>query len=114
MKTIPVKVWNRIDMLQKPIAAIARASASNQKRWVMIDVKRWSVVAQPPHLYHVSDIEFDMALLNKYAEDGDEDLAIVAQTSYYVADVAELYALLLQLEVGPESFNAPWHVGYPL
>jgi hypothetical protein len=116
MRIIPVKVWNRIDMLQQPIAAIAHPSNSKRKRWVAIhyDINRKSIVAYPPHRYCVIDTEFDVALLEKYIEDGDEDLALVNEARYYIIDITELYALLYHLEIDPESFNAPWHVEHPL
>ena len=103
-------------MLQQPIAVIARASASNRKRWVAIhfDVNRHSIVVQPPHLYCVIDTEFDIGLLEEHTEYGDEDLAIVNQTEYYAANVTELHVPLANLEVDPESFNTPWHVRHPL
>ena len=103
-------------MLQQPIAAVAKASDTKRKRWVAIyyDVNRKSIVAYPPHRYCVTDTEFDAELLERYAEDGDEELAIVSQINHYAADTIELYALLITLEVDPESFDAPWHVKYPL
>ena len=101
-------------MLQQPIAAIARASAGNRKRWISIGVNRVSIVAQPPHRYRIVDTEFDVALLAKYAERGDEDLAIVNQAQYFAGDTAELYTVLNRLGIDPEAFTAPWHVDYPL
>lgn len=103
-------------MLQQPIEAIAHTSASNRKRWVDIhyDVNRHSIVAQPLHRYCVIDTEFDAELLEKYAEFGDQDLAIVNRARYYATNITELYALLLTLDVNPESFTAPWHVSHPL
>ncbi|WP_157780875.1 hypothetical protein [Hymenobacter sedentarius] len=115
MKTIPLKVWNRIEILQQPIAAIAHASTDNRNRWVDIyyNVNRHSVVVHPPHLYCVIDTEYDTSLLEVHAEHGDEDLAIVSQARYYATDINELYALLTSLHVDPEAFNAPWHVNHP-
>ena len=103
-------------MLQQPIAAVAKASDTKRKRWVAIyyDVNRKSIIAYPPHLYCVTDTEFDAELLERYAENGDEDLAIVSQINHYAADTIGLYALLISLEVDPESFDAPWRVKYPL
>ena len=103
-------------MLQQPIAAVARASASNRKRWVAIHsaVNGHSIVVQPPHRYYVIDTEFDTVLLKAHSENGDEDLAIMSQAKYYAANATELYILLANLEVDPESFNAPWHVEHPL
>ena len=116
VQIIPIKVWNRIDILQQPIAAVAKASDTKRKRWVAIycDVNRKSIVVYPPHLYCITDTEFDTALLERYAEDGNEDLAIVSQTNHYAADTIGLYALLITLEIDPESFDAPWLVKYPL
>jgi hypothetical protein len=115
-QTIPIKVWNRIEMLKQPIMAVAPPTASNRKRWIAIcyDVNRHSVVAMPPHLYCVVDTEFDAALLDVHAEYGDGDLAIVSQAKYFVTDTNELYALLNTLQVDPGSFDAPWHVDHPL
>ena len=95
-------------MLQQPIAATAPASGSDRRRWAAI------FVAFPPRRYRIVDTEFDVVLLNKYAKYRDEDSAIENQKEYYVAHVNELYALLTNLEVDPESFNAPWHVEHPL
>ena len=102
-------------MLQQPIAAVARASTSNRKRWIAIypTIDR-QIALQPPHLYRVIDTEFDAVLLEVHREQGDADLAIVNQAEYYAANVTELYVLLTNLEIDPESFNTPWHVEQPL
>jgi hypothetical protein len=47
-KPSPEKVWNRIEMLQQPIVAIACASAANRRRWVAITLKGFPLVV-PPH-----------------------------------------------------------------
>ncbi|MET4076395.1 hypothetical protein [Hymenobacter sp. UYCo722] len=109
MKTIPIKVWNWIEMLHHPIAAIAPSSASNRNRWVAIHyaTNGHAIAVQPPHRYCVIDTEFDTALLKQHTEFGDEDLAIVNQTTSYAANVTELYVLLGNLEIDPKSFTAP-------
>ena len=102
-------------MLQQPIAAVASASASNRKRWVAIhSIINRRIAVKPPYPYCVNDTEFDTALLEENRDAGDENLAIINQAEYYAADIAELYVLLANLKVDPESFNAPWHVDHPL
>ncbi|WBO84722.1 hypothetical protein [Hymenobacter yonginensis] len=116
MERIPIKVWNRIEMLRQPIAAEASSSAPGFRRWVAIhsNINTCSIIAHPPHLYYITDNEFDTALLAKYAEAGDEDFAIVSSAAYYANDEAQLYDILQQLGVAPTAFNAPWHVEHPL
>ncbi|WP_044000936.1 hypothetical protein [Hymenobacter swuensis] len=116
MEHIPIKVWNRIEMLRQPIAAEASPSAPGFRRWVAIhsNINTRSVIRRPQHLYYITDTEFDVALLAKYAEAGDEDFAIVNKAAYYVNDEAQLYDILQQLGVAPTAFNGPWHVEHPL
>ncbi|TGE21094.1 hypothetical protein [Hymenobacter metallicola] len=115
MNRIPLKIWNRIDMLQAPIAAEVPASAPGRRRWVDIhyDLTRKHLTC-PPHRYCIIDREFDAALLAAYAPDGDEDLAMLSIKQYYVADAPQLYAVLAELGAAPGLFEAPWNVGHPL
>ena len=118
MRTIPIKVWNRIEMLQAPIAAEIPTENPNQRRWAAIsctitfNAKSLSLLSAP--LYSLSDIVFDVDLLKEHSPASDEDYAIVRKAVYYADDTTQLYELLGQLDIDPASFNAPWHVGHPL
>ncbi|MCB2379308.1 hypothetical protein LGH70_17050 [Hymenobacter sp. BT635] len=105
-------------MLQKPIAAEISASAPGRRRWVDIHYelnRQPSTGPQPPqHLYCIIDREFDTALLELYAPDGDEDLALICENDYHVADEPQLYAVLTELGIDPGSFDAPWNVAHPV
>ena len=95
-------------MLQQPIAVKVISTGGETRSWVSI------IVARPPHLYCVNDEMFDASLLAMHSPHGDEDLALVKSARYYANDLAQLYEILHQLEVDPESFDAPWHVNHPL
>ena len=114
MELIPLKVWNRIDMLKQPIAARVDTSDKDTSRWVSIHYSYNDYRTLPPHVYYVADTIFSSELLARYAPDGDEDLTIMSKTEHYVQNIDELYALLSGLGIAPHLFNAPWHVGHPL
>ncbi len=103
-------------MLRKPIAAEATASAPGLRRWIAVhyDINANGVIKHPQHLYYITDHEFDVSLLAKYAEAGDEDYATVNYAAYYVTNEAQLYEILQQIGVAPIAFDAPWHVAHPL
>jgi hypothetical protein len=116
MRTIPIKVWNRIEMLRAPIAAEVPVDKLNKRRWIAIhcSINGRTPELCPPHLYCVVDTEFDVALLAINSPSGDEDSAITGQKEYYLDDIRQLYELLESLNIDPASFDAPWHVNHPL
>ena len=100
--------------MHRLIAAIARASAANRKRWRLLDVRRCSITAQPPHRYRIGKTAFDEALLAEDVERGEEDLTIEHQTQYFAADTSKRYTALACFGTDPDVFAAPWRVDDPL
>jgi hypothetical protein len=115
MERIPIKAWNRIEMLRQPIAAEI-LSGDKQRRWKAIYCTGSNSTSDSPtpHHYFLLDAEFDAAGLAEQEPYGDEDLAITHQVRYYVSSEDELYPLVLKLNADPQLFDTQWHVDYPL
>lgn len=115
MEKIPLKVWNRIDMLQAPIAAQVQTGDPETRRWVTIlpraSSPSWRQL--PEHQYCIWDQWYNSELLQRHAPDGNEDYARTQDFRYYVNTEEELYAQLAELSIIPGLFNAPWHVQHP-
>ncbi|GGF17331.1 hypothetical protein [Hymenobacter cavernae] len=116
MEKIPLKVWNRIVMLQAPIAAEIPIADARYRRWIEISPNYQYKAVGPPvpnHEYSICDTVFDIELLRIHEPHGDEDLALVSQSHYYVSNEDELYQQLAELNVDPTLFNSPWRVEHP-
>jgi hypothetical protein len=122
MTKIPLKVWNRLDMLRAPIAAAVPSPDPPLRRWVAIlSRSAGSVLYSPPeHQYCIWDLWYDAQPLAAMEPDSPgfraadlEQSARRREFRYYVQSEAEPYAQLALLQIEPATFDAPWHVQHP-
>ncbi|OUJ73833.1 hypothetical protein [Hymenobacter crusticola] len=116
MEKIPLKVWNRIALLESPIAAEINTNDARYRRWIAILPNLPSAVIPDPlpyYQYCIMDSLYDAEQLQVHALQMNEDLALINEARYFVSNENELYQQLAELEVDPTLFNSPWRVDHP-